>query len=90
MQTDRPTLGPCSHRRRLLRAEVDLRVREDLCGTGRVQGQVASQELHSVTRGPQPGEMWLLGPARGDQLRSRGIPEIATLSTSWQSADRTS
>ena len=70
VQADRPALGPCGHRRRLLAAEVDVGLREDVLGAGRVEGQVAGEELQRVTRSPQPGQMGLLGTARGDQLRS--------------------
>ena len=42
--------------------------REDLLGPGRVKGQVTRQDLHSVTRSPQPRHVGLLEATRRDQL----------------------
>ena len=69
VQARGPTLGALGHRFRHRRAELDLRLREDLARAGRVEGQVAGSELDRVTLRPQPRQVRLLVTARRDQLR---------------------
>ena len=74
VQARRPTLGALGHRLRHRRAELDLRLREDLARARRVEGEVAGAELHRLTLRPQPGQVRLLVTARSDELRPRRDP----------------
>ena len=74
VEADRPAFGPFGHSGGQLRGEADVCLREDLLGAGRVEGQVARQELQRVTRSPQPRQVRLLGTTRRDQLGASRNP----------------
>ena len=74
VQANRPTLRPCDHRDRFLPGQADAGRREDLPGAVRAERKVSRDKLHRITGGPQPGQLRLLGPAGGDQLRTAGDP----------------
>ena len=70
VETDRPPLGPFDHRGRRVVREADAGLREDLLGPGWVEGEVLCREFQRIARCSESRDVWLLGPARGHELRA--------------------
>ena len=70
VEADRPPFGPFGDRGGHVGTEVEVGLREDLCGAGRVEGQVVCRELECVTRRSQSWQVRLFGATGGDELRT--------------------